>query len=182
MTACISWDELPTDVWVPNYSLRALSRRWPEWPRGAPPTWSDFVAAHEVHAEYRRWLVVATLLRDRRHLVAWLLDCVEVTLAAVAVGAKLHHEVIAPLRAWAAGDDSVDLDAVNRLAGHLHDANTCDATGISLNVAFIAAATDADGVGTATQLADITAAIVGPADVTLVRALPHLIAVCKGTS
>ncbi len=117
----ISWADLTAGVWTPCYTMRpcadgllAVGRRWPEWSRGTPPTWAEFVAAREITAADRRWLVARVLLRDRRRLVAWAVDCAEsVVCHAGKYETQIRAEVIAPVRAWIAGDDSIDLRAVS---------------------------------------------------------------------
>lgn len=155
----ISWDDLTAGVWTPHYTqrpcaegLRAVGRRWPEWSCGTPPTWAEFVAAPTIAAADRRWLVAHVLLRDRRRLVAWAVDCAEAVGGRVdkhETQAQICAEVIAPLRTWISGG-SISLHAVRGRAWRIQS--------VDVGAAAIAAAYAADAAAYAANCASTDAA------------------------
>lgn len=196
----ISWGALIAGQWTRNYMARpcasgllAVGRRWPEWPLGKPPTWMEFVSASEISGADRRWLVAHVLLRDRRRLVAWAVDCAEAVIHLTGASEiSARTDVIDPLRAWTAGDDSIELRVVHSrawtiygiyctAAGAAAAAATATATATVASAA-VYAATSAAAEAAEAAAARAAARAARAADAMLLLALPHLAALESGPS
>lgn len=182
----ISWTELTAGVWTPHYTQRpcapgliGVSRRWPAWRTGTPPTWAEFVAAREIFVGDRCWLVAHVLLVNRRRLVAWAVDCVELVVdRAGPHEAAIRAEVIAPLRAWATGDNAISPHAVSDRAWQIRADATYPAAAAAFAATTAVAVAHADD-DNAAGYAVATAITPVAADRVLGLALPYLTSVCE---